>query len=165
MDHKHFQSAKRLFSVIFNSKPTNQMIRYKHEGQVSAKIKLEQKADFLKFDSKLVNTRSRTTIQKCQWINRLNALVNWKISLSFVRKHLYSIKDIIPVRGAGRSIIGGGGNVHIFVLCTINFFWNRNLDFKFNCFYSLWTRIYECCPPPPPIYRSSGTIKQTKYVV
>ena len=37
MDHKHFQSAKRLFSVIFNSKPTNQMIRYKHEGQVSAK--------------------------------------------------------------------------------------------------------------------------------
>ena len=66
MDHKHFQSAKRLFSVIFNSKPTNQMIRYKHEGQVSAKMKLEQKADFLKFDSKLVNTRSRTTIQKCQ---------------------------------------------------------------------------------------------------
>ena len=66
MDHKHFQSAKRLFSVIFNSKPTNQVIRYKHEGQVSAKIMLEQKADFLKFDSKLVNTRSRTTIQKCQ---------------------------------------------------------------------------------------------------
>ena len=30
-------------------------------------------------------------------INRLNALVNWKISLSFVRKHLYSIKDIIAV--------------------------------------------------------------------
>ena len=51
MDHKHFQSAKRLFSEIFNSKPTNQMIRYKHEGQVSGKIKLEQKADWLKFDS------------------------------------------------------------------------------------------------------------------
>ena len=33
MDHKHFQSAKRRFSVIFNSKPTNQVIRYKHEGQ------------------------------------------------------------------------------------------------------------------------------------
>ena len=46
MDHKHFQ-----FSVIFNSKPTNQVIRYKHEGQVSAKIMLEQKADLLKFDS------------------------------------------------------------------------------------------------------------------
>ena len=45
-DHKHFQSAKRPFSVIFNSN-----IRYKHEGQVSAKIMLEQKADFLKFDS------------------------------------------------------------------------------------------------------------------
>ena len=39
MDHKHFQSAKSIpFSVIFNSKPTNQVIRYKHEGQVSAKI-------------------------------------------------------------------------------------------------------------------------------
>ena len=51
MDHKHFQSAKRPFSVIFNSKPTNQVIRYEHEGQVSAKIILEQKADFLKFVS------------------------------------------------------------------------------------------------------------------
>ena len=64
MDDKHFQSAKRPFSVIFNSKPTNQAIRYEHEGQVSAKTMLEQKADFLKF--KLVNGRSRTTIQKCQ---------------------------------------------------------------------------------------------------
>ena len=51
MDHKHFQSAKRPFSVIVNSKPTNQVIRYELEGQVSAKIILEQKADFLKFDS------------------------------------------------------------------------------------------------------------------
>ena len=32
-------------------KPTNQVIRYKHEDQVSAKIMLEQKANFLKFDS------------------------------------------------------------------------------------------------------------------
>ena len=46
MDHKHFQSTKRPFSVIFKSKPTNQVIRYEHEGQVSAKIMLEQKADF-----------------------------------------------------------------------------------------------------------------------
>ena len=50
MDHKHFQWTNRPFSVIFKSKPTNQVIRYKHEGQVSAKIMLEQKADFLKFD-------------------------------------------------------------------------------------------------------------------
>ena len=48
MNHNHFQSAKRPFSVIFNSKPTNQVIRYKHEGQVSAKIMLEQKADCFK---------------------------------------------------------------------------------------------------------------------
>ena len=66
MDHKHFQSAKRPFSVIFNSKPTNQAIRYKHDGQVSAKILLEQKAEFFKIRLKLVNTRSRTTIQKSQ---------------------------------------------------------------------------------------------------
>ena len=45
MDHKHFQSTKRPFSVIFKSKPTNQVIRYEHEGQVSAKIMLEQKAE------------------------------------------------------------------------------------------------------------------------
>ena len=51
MDHKHFQSVKGPFSVIFNSKPTNQVIRYEHERQVSAKILLEQKADFVKFDS------------------------------------------------------------------------------------------------------------------
>ena len=52
MDHKHFQSAKRPFSVIFlTANQTNQVIRYKHEGQVSAKIMLEQKAEFLKFDS------------------------------------------------------------------------------------------------------------------
>ena len=50
-DHKHFQSTKRPFSVIFKSKPTNQVIRYEHEGQVSAKIMLAQKAEFLKFDS------------------------------------------------------------------------------------------------------------------
>ena len=51
MDHKHSQSAKRPFSVIFNSKPTNQVIRYEHAEQVSAKIMLEQKADFFNFDS------------------------------------------------------------------------------------------------------------------
>ena len=51
MDYKHFQSAKRPFSVIFNSKPTNQVIRYKHECQVSAKIMLEPNGGFLKFDS------------------------------------------------------------------------------------------------------------------
>ena len=51
MDHKHFQWTKRPFSVIFKSKSTNQVIRYKHEVQVLAKIMLEQKAVFLKFDS------------------------------------------------------------------------------------------------------------------
>ena len=55
-------------------------------------------------------------------------------------------------RGAGRSIIGGA-NIHIFVFCTINFFWNRNLDIKVNCFYSLWTRIYEYWPPQLSIFR------------
>ena len=46
MDHKHFQSAKRPFSVIFNSKPTSQVIRYEHEGQVSA-IRISDTFDIL----------------------------------------------------------------------------------------------------------------------
>ena len=58
--------------------------------------------------------------------------------------------DLVRVMDQGRRKIDnwGGGNIHIFVFCTISFFWNRNLDFKINCFYSLWTRIYEYCPPP-----------------
>ena len=51
MDHEHFQWTKRPFRVIFKSMLTNQVSGYKHEGQVRAKIMLEQKADFLKFDS------------------------------------------------------------------------------------------------------------------
>ena len=51
MDHKYFQWTKRPFSVTPKSTLTNQVSRYKHEGQVRAKIMLEQKTDFLKFDS------------------------------------------------------------------------------------------------------------------
>ena len=51
MDHKHFQWTKRPFSVIFKRTLTNKVSRYKHEDQVRAKIMLEQKTDFLKFDS------------------------------------------------------------------------------------------------------------------
>ena len=59
MDHKHFQSAKRPFSVIFNSKPINQVIRYKHEGQVSAKIMLcYNKRCFFSFFNVLKNQLS-----------------------------------------------------------------------------------------------------------
>ena len=65
MDHKDFQWTKRPFSVIFKSTQINQVSRYKHEGQVRAKIMLEQKADFFKIRLKLVNARTQTTIQKC----------------------------------------------------------------------------------------------------
>ena len=58
---------------------------------------LDQKADFLKIQLKLVNARSRTKIQKCQWNQSTKRISQLKISLSFVRKHLYSIKDIIAV--------------------------------------------------------------------
>ena len=69
MDQKHFQSVKRLFGEICKSKPMNQVTRYK-QVQVSAKIMLEQKADrCFKPNSQLKNI--------------------------FLRKHLYSIKDII----------------------------------------------------------------------
>ena len=40
MDHKHFQWTKRPFSAIFKTKLTNQVIRYRHEGQVQTKIML-----------------------------------------------------------------------------------------------------------------------------
>ena len=73
------------------------MIWYKHEGQVPAKIMLEQKANFSKFDSNQSTLVVEQQYKNVNEINRLNALVNWKISLSFVRKHLYSIKDIIAV--------------------------------------------------------------------
>ena len=76
MDHKHFQSAKRPFSVIFNSKPTNQEIRYEYEGQVSTKIMLEQKADFLKFHSNKSTLVVEQQYKNVNEINRLNALVN-----------------------------------------------------------------------------------------
>ena len=51
IDQEHFQWTKRPFSIISKSTLTNQVSRYKHEGQVRAKIMLGQKADFLKFDS------------------------------------------------------------------------------------------------------------------
>ena len=70
------------------------MIRYKHEGQTSAKIMLEQKADFLKFDSNQSTLVVEQQYKNVTEINPLNALVNWKISLPFVRKHLYSIKTV-----------------------------------------------------------------------
>ena len=76
MDHKHFQSTKRPFSVIFKSKPTNQVIRYEHVGQVSAKIMLEQKADFLKFDSNWSTLVLEQQYKNVNAINRLNASVN-----------------------------------------------------------------------------------------
>ena len=75
MDHKHFQSTKRPFSVIFKGKPTNQVIRYEHKGQVSAKIMLEQKADFLTFHPNQPTLVLEQQYKNVNGINRLNALV------------------------------------------------------------------------------------------
>ena len=91
MDHKHFQSAKRPFSVIFNSKPANQVISYKHEGQVSAKILLEQKADICKIRLTLVNTRSRTTIQKCQWNQSTKRISLYEKYLCRLYENIYTV--------------------------------------------------------------------------
>ena len=52
---------------------------------------LEQKGDFLKFDSNYSTLVLEQQYKNVNEINRLNALVNWKISLLFVRKHLCSI--------------------------------------------------------------------------
>ena len=72
MDHKHYQWTKRPFSVIFKSMLTNHVSRYKHEGQVPAKIMLEQKDDFLKFDSIVLEQQYKNVTE----IDRLNTLVN-----------------------------------------------------------------------------------------
>ena len=63
--------------------------------------------------------------------------------------HKYTLCLERKIRGAGRSIIGGGAHIYIFVFCLISSFWNRNSDFKINCFHSLW--IHEYVPPPPII--------------
>ena len=73
MDHKHFQRTKRPFSMIFKSTLTNQVSRYKHEGQVPAKIMLEQKADFFSNKSTLVLEQQYKNVTE---FDRLNALVN-----------------------------------------------------------------------------------------
>ena len=76
MDRRHFQWTKRPFSGIFKSTLTNQVIRYKHEGQVPAKIMLEQKADFVKFDSNQSTLVLEQQHKNVTEINRLNALGN-----------------------------------------------------------------------------------------
>jgi hypothetical protein len=59
-----------------------------------------------------------------------------------------SVKHTISVgwsRGAGISIIGG----QIFIYsCSA-----RLISFEIDCFYSLWTRIYEYLPPQLSIFR------------
>ena len=50
-------------------------------------------------------------------------------------------------RGAGISIIGGGGQIFIYS-CSAQL-----ISFEIDCFYSLWTRIYEYLPPQLSIFR------------
>ena len=76
MDYKHFQWTKRPFSLIFKRTLTNLVSRYKHEGQVPAKTMLEQKANFLKFDSNQSTLVLEQQYKNVTEIDRLNALVN-----------------------------------------------------------------------------------------
>ena len=80
MDHKHFQWTKRLFSIIFKSTLTNQVIRYKHEGQVPAKITLEQKANFFFYST--------------QTSQRSHSYNNTKMSLKSIMSQLKNIFTI-----------------------------------------------------------------------
>ena len=43
---------------------------------------------------------------------------------------------LFPVQGR-RKINNWGSSYHIFVFCQINFFYNRDLGFKIDCFNSL----------------------------
>ena len=51
-----------------------------------------------------------------------------------------------------RCGFSGVAHIHIFVFCPTNFFWNWDLHFKIDCFYSLWTRIYEYGRPQLSIF-------------
>ena len=127
----------------------NQQIRWL-DINMKAKFQLKScwsKRLTFKIRLKLVSTRSRTTIQKCQWNQSTKRISQLKNIFVICTKTFIQYQRHHCCQGC-RKIDNWGCNVHIFVFCTINFFWNRNLDFKFNCFYSLWTRIYECCPPP-----------------
>ena len=73
------------------------------------------------------------------------------------------MKDIIAVRGAGRSIIGGGA---MFIYsCSAQL-----ISFEI-VIYILNSIVFTVCEheymnvAPPPNYRSSGAVKKTKYVV
>ena len=89
--------------------------------------------------------------KKVHEINRLNALVNIKISLSFVRKHLYSIKDIIAVSRAGRSIIGWGGGAIFIYSCSAQLISFEIVIYILKSFvFTVCEHEYMNVAPPPP---------------
>jgi hypothetical protein len=66
------------------------------------------------------------------------------------RSHAVIFKVRVCVyRGAEITIIGGA-DIHIFVFCPINFFWNRLFLQSVN------TNTWISAPPPPHNYRYSG---------
>ena len=48
-------------------------------------------------------------------------------------------------RGCRRSISGGGGHIFMYSCCA------SLISFEIDCFYSLWTRVYEYVPPSPQL--------------
>ena len=90
--------------------------------------------------------------KKVHEINRLNALVNIKISLSFVRKHLYSIKDIIAVSRAGRSIIGWGGGAIFIYSCSAQLISFEIVIYILKSFvFTVCEHEYMNVAPPPQL--------------
>ena len=88
-------------------------------------------------------------------------IANWGCPYSYIRVHKpwkqsisKEINDAeseymnMAARAVARALIGGGVNIHIFVLCPTNFFWNQ-LDLKKKSIgHNMKIWIFN---PPPPI--------------
>ena len=69
-------------------------------------------------------------------------------------RHIYPLESK-QTRAVASSIIGSP-DIHIFVFCTINFFWNWLLLWCVN------TNIWISAPPPPPIIELATALTEPR---
>ena len=91
---------------------------------------------------------------KLQWSDPTvhSSTVIWSAIIKESAREVANVCDVFRV--VASSIIGEErADIHIFVFYTINFFW--------NCFYGVWTRIYEYHPPPSHYRACYGPVYYT----
>ena len=101
------------------------------------------------FSSLLENCRPRIQHNRCfesAFFKKLSSLVIIAIFESYISTQgqkswiWYSF-----FRAVASSIIGGGGLIFIYLRSA------QLISFEIDCFYGVWTRIYEYQPPPPEL--------------